>query len=172
MRFLILVKASAASEGGAMPDEALIIEMARYHEALAKAGVLLDAGGLHPWSKGWRVQIRGEARERIEGPFDAAETLITGYTLIQTRTREEAIDWAQRYPNPAGNGDAEIEVRQLFELEDFTPAAPVPPQPKPEPAPEPAPEPEPAPPRAAPKKAAPKRKRSPKKAADDAGGTT
>ena len=123
MRFMILVKATKDSEAGVMPEEQLIGEMAKYHEELVKAGVLLDASGLQPSSKGWRIKYSGGKRTLTDGPFAETKELLAGYTLIQVKSREEAIEWARRFPNPAGGGkDAEIEVRQLFELEDFGPS--------------------------------------------------
>lgn len=124
MRFMIIVKATRDSEAGIMPAAAdgLMSAMASYHEDLAKAGVLLDATGLQPTSKGVRIRYSGERRSVIDGPFAESKELIAGYTVIQTKTREEAIEWARRMPNPYGQGvDGEIEVRQLFELEDFEP---------------------------------------------------
>jgi hypothetical protein len=123
MRFMILVKATRDSEAGKQPSEALFAEMAAYHEALAKAGVLLDGSGLQPSSKGWRIRYSGEKRTIVDGPFAEAKELVAGYTMIQTKTREEAFEWARRFPNPSlDHGEAEIEVRQLYELEDFTPS--------------------------------------------------
>jgi hypothetical protein len=123
MRFIIIVKATKDSEAGAMPEERLIAEMAAYHEELQKAGVLLDASGLQPSSKGWRVRYSGSKRTVIDGPFTESKELVAGYTLIQVKSREEAMEWARRFPNPAGAGrEAEIEVRQLFELDDFGPS--------------------------------------------------
>ena len=120
MRFMIIVKATADSEAGVMPEEALMTAMADYHEQLAKAGVLLDGNGLHPSSKGWRIRYSGGRRLLVDGPFAETKELIAGYTLIQVRSREEAIEWTRRFPAPMGEQqDAEIEVRQLFELEDF-----------------------------------------------------
>jgi hypothetical protein len=122
MRFMILVKATHDSEAGRQPPESLFAEMAAYHEALAKAGVLLDGSGLQPSSKGWRIRYSGEERTVVDGPFAAAPELVAGYTLIETKTRDEAFEWARRFPNPSiDHGEAEIEVRQLFELEDFEP---------------------------------------------------
>ena len=118
MRFMIIVKATKDSEAGVMPKEDRLTEMANYHEELQKAGVLLDGSGLKPTSKGWRVRYSGGKRTVIDGPFAEAKELIAGYTLIQVRSREEAREWARRFPNPAV-GDGEIEVRELFELEDF-----------------------------------------------------
>ncbi|MGH8490839.1 MAG: YciI family protein [Gammaproteobacteria bacterium] len=120
MRFMIIVKASKDSEAGVMPEEKLIAAMATYHEELAKAGVLLDASGLQASAKGWRVKYSGGKRTVIDGPFTETKELIAGYTLIQVKAREEAVEWARRFPNPAVDGkEGEIEIRQLFELEDF-----------------------------------------------------
>lgn len=123
MRFMIIVKATKDSEAGAMPEEKLFATMATYHEELSKAGVLLDASGLQPSKKGWRVKYSGEKRTVVDGPFTEAKELIAGYTLIQVKSKEEAIEWTRRFPNPAVDGkEGEIEVRQLFELEDFGPS--------------------------------------------------
>jgi hypothetical protein len=123
MRFMILVKATRETERGVMPGEALIASMAEFHEQLAKAGVLLDASGLQPSAKGWRVRYDGDRRSVLDGPFVESKELVAGYTLIQTRSRDEALEWARRFPNPAVDGDvAEIEVRQLYDLEDFAPS--------------------------------------------------
>ena len=123
MRFMIIVKATKGSEAGVMPEEKLIAAMAEYHEELQKAGVLLDASGLRPSSTGWRVKYSGEKRTTIDGPFTEAKEFIAGYTLIQVKSKEEAVEWARRFPNPADDGkEGEIEIRQLFELEDFGPS--------------------------------------------------
>jgi hypothetical protein len=120
MRFMILVKANKESEAGVKPPEELFAEMADYHEELVKAGVLLDGSGLQPSAKGWRIRYAGGKRTVIDGPFTEAKELIAGYTLIQVKSREEALEWSRRFPNPTiGGQDCEIEVRQLFELEDF-----------------------------------------------------
>ncbi|CAD6548522.1 YciI family protein [Paraburkholderia metrosideri] len=120
MRFMILVKATAASEAGEMPEVSLIAAMGEYHQELAKAGVLLDATGLQPSSKGWRIHYSGGKRTVVDGPFAETRELLAGYTLIQVRSREEAMEWARRFPAPFGeHADGEIEVRQLFELDDF-----------------------------------------------------
>jgi hypothetical protein len=120
---MIIVKATKDSEAGVMPGENLLAVMAKYHEDLQKAGVLLDASGLQSSSKGWRIRYSGEKRTVIDGPFTEAKELIAGYTLIQVKSKEEAIEWARRFPNPAVDGkEGEIEVRQLFELEDFGPS--------------------------------------------------
>jgi hypothetical protein len=118
MRFMIIVKATEESEAGVMPTEEQLAEMAEYHEELARAGVLLDGSGLQPTSKGWRVKYEGGRRTVIDGPFTESKELIAGYTLIQVKSREEAEEWVRRFPNP-GVRNGEIEVRQLFELEDF-----------------------------------------------------
>ena len=124
MRFMIIVKATKDSEAGVMPDpeEKLFAQMASYHEELQKAGVLLDASGLQPSSKGWRIRYSGGKRTVIDGPFTETKELIAGYTLIQVKSREEAVEWARRFPNPYYGRDGEIEVRQLFELDDFGPS--------------------------------------------------
>jgi hypothetical protein len=120
MRFMILVKANKDTEAGVMPEEKLLAAMASYHEELVKAGVLLDGSGLQPSSKGWRIRYSKGKRTVVDGPFTEAKELIAGYTLIQVKTREEAMEWTKRFPAPHGEkADAEIEVRQLFELEDF-----------------------------------------------------
>ncbi len=124
MRFMILVKATKDSEAGIWPEKAeaekMFAAMAAYHEELQKAGVLLDASGLQPSSKGWRVRYNGTKRTLRDGPFTESKELIAGYTLIETRTREEAIEWSQRFPNPVREGeDAEIEVRPLYELDEL-----------------------------------------------------
>lgn len=123
MRFMIIVKATKDSEAGVMPPEKLIAEMQKYHEELAKAGVLLDASGLQASSKGWRVKYNGAKRTVVDGPFTESKELIAGYTIIQVKSREEALEWSRRFPNPAiDGGNCEIEVRRFFELEDFAPS--------------------------------------------------
>ena len=125
MRFMIMVKSQPDFEAETTPqtpDEALMAEMADFHEALAKACVLLDASGLQPSRKGWRIHYEGDKRSVIDGPFAEAKELVAGFTTIQVRSREEALEWSRRFPNPAGKGkQAVIEVRQLYELDDFTP---------------------------------------------------
>src|SRR5256885_2328545 len=122
MRFMMIVKATKDSEAGVMPSEKLMSEMQKYHEELQKAGVLVEASGLKPSSKGWRVKYSGAKRTVIDGPFAEAKELIAGYTIIQVKSREEAREWARRFPNPSIDGKgAEIEVRQFFGLEDFAP---------------------------------------------------
>jgi hypothetical protein len=122
MRFMIIVKATPDSEAGRWPEdsEQLFQQMTAYHEELARAGVLLDGSGLQPSSKGWRVQYEGSKRSIVDGPFTESKELVAGYTLIRTRARDEAIEWTRRFPNPIREGvDCHIEVRQLYELEDF-----------------------------------------------------
>jgi hypothetical protein len=118
---MIIVKGTQDSEAGVMPSEPLIAAMAAYHEELQKAGALLDASGLQPSSKGWRIKYAGEKRTVIDGPFAEAKEVIAGYTIIQVKSKEEALEWTKRFPNPAIDG-GEIEVRPLFELEDFGPS--------------------------------------------------
>ena len=122
MRFMMIVRATPDTEAGTMPEEGLMAAMATYHEELAQAGVLLEASGLQPSSKGWRIRYQGRERSVVDGPFAETKELIAGYTLIQVRSREEAMEWARRFPAPMGDGvDATLEVRQLFELCDFAP---------------------------------------------------
>ena len=123
MRFMIMVKGDKNVEAGKMPEEKLIAAMATYHEDLVRAGILLDASGLQPSSKGWRIHYEGAKRIVIDGPFTESKELIAGYTIIQVKSREEALEWTKRFPNPFGEGsDSEIEVRQMFELDDFPPS--------------------------------------------------
>jgi len=118
MRFMIIVKASKDSEAGVMPEEKLIAEMGKYNEELAKAGVLLAADGLHSSSKGARVRFSGAKRSVTDGPFAETKELIAGFWLWQVKSKEEAIEWVKRCPNPM-KGESEIEIRQVFEAEDF-----------------------------------------------------
>jgi hypothetical protein len=118
MRFMIIVKATKDSEAGVMPPEDLFAAMATYHEELQKAGVLRDASGLQPSAKGWRIKYSGGQHTVVDGPFAETKELIAGYTLIEVKSRAEALAWTKRFPNPHLS-DGEIEVRQLFELEDF-----------------------------------------------------
>ena len=120
MRFMILVKATRDSEAGTMPPDSLFAEMGKYHEELQKAGMLVDASGLKPSSQGWRVRYDGAKRSFVDGPFAETKELVAGYTIIQAKSREEAIEWTKRFPNPAVDGGrCEIEVRPFYELEDF-----------------------------------------------------
>jgi hypothetical protein len=123
MRYMILVKATKDTEQGAKPTEALISEMAAYHEELAKAGVLLDGSGLHPSAKGWRVRYDGAKRKVVDGPFAEAKELVAGYTLIQVKSEDEAREWTRRFPNPSvDGGKAEIEVRRVYEMDEVSPS--------------------------------------------------
>src|SRR4026209_2116224 len=124
MKFMILVKATKDSGSGKMPTEKLFAEMAAYHEELGKAGVLVDASGLQRSEKGWRIQYDGKKRSVVDGPFAEHQELVAGYTIINVKSREEALAWTKRFPNPSlDGGAAEIEVRQYFELEDFPQSA-------------------------------------------------
>jgi hypothetical protein len=118
---MIIVKASAESEACIMPEQSVFDAMADYHEELQKAGVLRDASGLHPTAKGWRVKWDEGRRTIVDGPFAETKELIAGYTLMEVTSLAEARYWAGRFPNP-GNADGEIEVRQLFDLDDFQPS--------------------------------------------------
>jgi hypothetical protein len=116
MRFMILVPADENSEAGVMPTEELLTEMGKYNEELVKAGVMLAGDGLHPTSKGARVKFSGKERTVIDGPFTEAKELIAGFWIIQAKSKEEAIEWVKRAPF---DGGTEIEIRQVFEAEDF-----------------------------------------------------
>jgi hypothetical protein len=118
MRFMVLIKADKNSEAGALPDEKLLTEMGKFNEELVKAGVMLAGEGLHPSSKGARVRFSGENRTVIDGPFAETKELVAGFWIWQVKSKEEAIEWVKRCPNPM-NTDTEIEIRQVFEAEDF-----------------------------------------------------
>jgi hypothetical protein len=118
MRFMVIVKASPESEAGKMPSEKLLTEMGKFNEELVKAGVMLAGEGLHPSSKGVRIQFSGPKRTVIDGPFSETKELIAGFWLIEVKSKEEAIEWIKRCPNPM-ESDSEIEIRQVFEAEDF-----------------------------------------------------
>jgi hypothetical protein len=121
MRFMIIVKATKDSEAGMMPSKQLLAEMGKFNEDLMNAGVLLAGDGLHPTSKGTRVTFSGSTRRVVDGPFAETKELIAGYWIWQVKSKEEAIAWVKRCPNPAGDGkEGEIEIRQLFEAEDFS----------------------------------------------------
>jgi hypothetical protein len=121
MKYIILVKATADSEAGKMPSDSLISEMVGFHEEMAKAGVLVDGAGLRRSAEGWRIKYgKGGKRTFVDGPFTETKELVAGYTIIDVKSREEAIAWTKRFPNPSiDGGEAEIEVRPFFELEDF-----------------------------------------------------
>jgi hypothetical protein len=118
MRFIVMVKASKDSEAGKMPSEELLGEMAKFNEELVKAGIMLDGNGLHPSSKGARIRFAGNKRSVVDGPFAETKELVAGYWIIQAKNLAEAVEWMKRCPNPHYD-DGEIEIRQLFELEDF-----------------------------------------------------
>ena len=120
MRFMVMVKASKDSEAGKLPSQELLTAMGKYNEELVKAGVMLAGEGLQPSSKGARVKFSGSKRTVIDGPFTEAKELIAGFWLWQCRSKEEAIEWAKRCPNPTGE-EGELEIRQVFEAEDFGP---------------------------------------------------
>ena len=119
MRFMVIVKADRTSEAGALPDEKLLAEMGKYNEELAKAGVLLAGEGLHPSSKGARIRFSGTKRTVIDGPFPETKDLVAGFWLFQVKSKEEAIEWVKRCPNPFPGTESEIEIRQVFEADDF-----------------------------------------------------
>ena len=118
MRVMVVIKANKDTETGAMPDEGLLTEMGKFNEELVKAGMMLAMEGLHPSSRGARVKFSGAQRTVIDGPFTEAKELIAGYWLWQVKSMDEAIEWVKRCPNPTG-AESEIEIRQLFETEDF-----------------------------------------------------
>lgn len=118
MRFMVIVKATADSEAGVMPSESLLAAMGRYNEELVDAGVLLAGEGLHPSARGARVRFAGEQRSIIEGPFAQPHELIAGFWILQVSSLQECIEWVKRCPNPMA-GESEIEIRQIFEAEDF-----------------------------------------------------
>lgn len=119
MRFMIIVKATPDSEAGVLPSEELLTAMGNYNEELVKAGIMLAGEGLHPSSKGARVRFTGDQRTVIDGPFAETKELIAGYWLWQVESKEQAIEWVKRCPNPMPGTDAEIEIRQVYEAEDF-----------------------------------------------------
>ena len=121
MRFMILIKANKNSEAGVLPDEKLLTEMGKFNEELAKAGILLGGDGLQSTSKGARVRFTGQDRTVIDGPFAESKELIAGFWLWQVKSKEEAIEWVKRCPNPHPGLETEIEIRQLFEADDFGP---------------------------------------------------
>ncbi len=121
MRFMVIVKSTPEIEKqGAMPDPQLLLEMGKYNEELAKAGVLLALDGLHASSKGARVKFSGTSRTVIDGPFTEAKELIAGFSILQVKSLQEAIEWVKRAPNCNPNGDSEVEIRQIFEMEDLS----------------------------------------------------
>jgi hypothetical protein len=121
MRFMVIVKATKSSEAGALPSEELLTEMGNYNEELTKAGVMLAGEGLHPSSKGARIRFAGEKRTVIDGPFAETKELVAGFWLWKCASAQEAIEWAKRCPNPMPGEEAELEIRQVFEADDFGP---------------------------------------------------
>ena len=121
MRFMAIVKANKDSEAGKMPDPELVSAMMKFNEEMIKAGVMLAGEGLHPSSKGARIRFSGTKRTVIDGPFAETKELIAGFWLLQVKSKEEAIEWIKRSPNPFPDGDSEIEIRQVFDAEDFGP---------------------------------------------------
>lgn len=119
MRFMVLVKANEDSEAGKMPSAQLLADMGRFNEELIRAGVMLAGEGLHPSSKGARVRFSGAKRTVIDGPFSETKELIAGFWLIQVKSKDEAIEWVKRIPNPMPGTETEIEIRQVYEAEDF-----------------------------------------------------
>jgi hypothetical protein len=119
MKFMVIVKASAASEAGIMPSEKLFTDMGNFNEELVKAGVMLAGEGLHPSSKGARIRFDGNQRTVIDGPFTETKELVAGFWLIEVGSKEEAIEWFKRCPNPHEDGESEIEIRQIFGPDDF-----------------------------------------------------
>jgi hypothetical protein len=119
MRFMVMVKATKNSEAGVLPSEELLAEMGKFNEELAKAGVMLAGEGLHPSSKGARVKISGDKRTVVDGPFAETKELVAGFWLLEVKSKEEAIEWVKRCPDPMPGEESEIEIRQVFEAEDF-----------------------------------------------------
>ncbi len=119
MRFMVLIKATKDSEAGVLPDEKLLADMGKFNEELVKAGIMLDGEGLHPSSKGARVKFSGNNRTVIDGPFPETKELIAGFWIWRVKSKEEAIEWVKRCPNPMPNVESEIEIRQIFEAADF-----------------------------------------------------
>ncbi len=119
MRFMVMVRANKDSEAGVMPSQQLLADMGKFNEELVKAGVMLEGEGLQPSAKGARVRFSGKQRSVIDGPFAETKELIAGYWLWQCRSLDEAIEWARRCPNPFEKGESELEIRQVFEAEDF-----------------------------------------------------
>jgi len=119
MRFMVMVKATDESEAGVMPTEKLLAEMGKFNEELIKAGVMLAGEGLHASSKGARVRFNGAKRSVVDGPFSETKELVAGFWLWQCKSMDEAIEWAKRCPNPFEHGESELEIRRVFEAEDF-----------------------------------------------------
>ena len=119
MKFIVIVKASEASEAGVMPSEKLLADMGRFNEELVKAGIMLAGEGLHPSSRGARIRFNGDQRTVIDGPFTETKELVAGFWMIEVGSKEEAIEWFKRCPNPHEGVESEIEIRQVFAADDF-----------------------------------------------------
>jgi hypothetical protein len=119
MKFMVIVKATEASEAGIMPSEQLIADMGRFNEEMVKAGIMLAGEGLHPSSKGARIVFDGDKRSVVDGPFAETKELVAGFWLIEVGSKEEAIEWMKRCPHPFGEGQAQLEIRQIFSADDF-----------------------------------------------------
>jgi hypothetical protein len=119
MRFMIIIKADKNSEAGQLPDERLLNEMGKFNEELVKAGIMLAGEGLHPSSRGARVRFSGSKRTVVDGPFAETKELVAGFWLWQVKSKDEAIEWVKRIPNPMPGTETEVEIRQVFEIEDF-----------------------------------------------------
>jgi hypothetical protein len=119
MRFMVIVKATAESEAGVLPDEKLLADMGKFNEELARAGILLAADGLKPSSQGARVIFNGTSRKVVDGPFAETKELVAGFWIWQVKSKEEAIEWVKRCPNPMPKGESVIEIRPFYEMEDF-----------------------------------------------------
>jgi hypothetical protein len=122
MRYMVMVKATKESEAGVMPSERLLNEMGKFNGDLVKAGVLLAGEGLAPSSQGARIKFKGKDRTVVDGPFDETKELVSGFWILQVKSKEEAVEWIKRCPNPFPNGEAVIEIRRVFEAEDFAEA--------------------------------------------------
>jgi hypothetical protein len=120
MRFMVIVKATKDSEAGVMPSEELILAMGKFNEEMVKAGIMLEGMGLQPSSKGARIKFDGTKRTVVDGPFAETKELVAGFWVIQTKSLEEAVEWMKRCPNPHNDG-GELEIRRVYELEDFAP---------------------------------------------------
>jgi hypothetical protein len=121
MKFMVIVKGNADTEAGVMPSEQLFADMGRFNEELVKAGVLLAGEGLHPTSKGARIRFNGDKRTVVDGPFTESKEIVAGFWIIEVSSKEEAIEWMKRCPNPHEEGESEVEIRQIFSAEDFGP---------------------------------------------------
>jgi hypothetical protein len=124
MRFMVIVKGNAQSESGVLPEPAMLEAMGKFNEEMVRAGVLLDGNGLHPTSKGCKIRFNGATRTVVDGPFAEAKEIVAGYWIIEVKSKEEAIEWIKRSPNPFPEGESEVEIRQVYAPEDFAPVDP------------------------------------------------